>query len=248
MLKSGKTELLGREIPETLHDSLMARLDRLGGAKQVAQIGAVIGREFSYELLHAVHSGPEDELRLALKALTDAELLYFRGLPPEATYTFKHALIQNAAYNALLKVRRRELHWRVANVVTQQFPELAETQPELLAHHYTEAGLSLEAIPQWQRVGERAVERSAHVEAINHLTKGLELLNELPDAPAHAGKELVLQTTLGHALTATKGWADPQVGKAYARSFGTFPAAGRPGLSFPGRSLDRGPFILKCRS
>jgi predicted ATPase len=218
VLESGKTELIGREIPETLHDSLMARLDRLGVAKEVAQVGAVIGREFSYELLHAVHSAPEGELRSALKALTDAELLYVHGISPEATYTFKHALIQDAAYEALLKVRRHELHRHTANVVTQQFPELAEAQPELLAHHYTKAGLSLEAIPQWQRAGLRAMERSAHLEAISHLTKGLELLNSLPDARDRAREELLLQTTLGHALTAIKGWSDPQVGKAYARS------------------------------
>jgi predicted ATPase len=207
-----------REIPSTLHDSLMARLDRLGAAKEVAQVAAVLGRDFSYELLHAVHSAPEDKLLTALKALTDAELLYVRGIPPEATYTFKHALIQDAAYEALLKVRRRELHRHVASVVIRQFPELAEAQPELLAHHYTEAGLSLEAIPQLQRAGQRALERSAHVEAIGHLTKGLELLGELPDADERASDELALQTALGHALTATRGWSDPRAGKAYIRS------------------------------
>jgi predicted ATPase len=217
VLESGNARLPGREIPVTLHDSLMARLDRLGPAKEVAQIGAVIGRAFSYEFLHAVHTAPEDELQAAVKVLTDAELLYVRGIPPEAMYTFKHALIQDAAYEALLKTRRRELHRRVASVLSDQFAEIAEAQPEILAHHYTEAGLGGRAIPYWQTAGQRAVERSAHIEAISHLTRGLELLNTLSDSPERAREELILQTTLSHALTPTRGWADPSVGKTYAR-------------------------------
>src|SRR5271167_855605 len=127
----------------------MARLDRLGPAREVAQLGAVIGHEFSYELLHAIHPAPEDQLQAALKAVIDAELLYVRGIPPEATYRFKHALTQDATYQALLRARRRDLHKHVANVLLQQFPEVAEAQPELLAHHYTEAGLSAQAVPNW---------------------------------------------------------------------------------------------------
>jgi predicted ATPase len=217
VLESGGAQLTGHEIPATLHDSLMARLDRLGPAKEVAQLGAVIGREFSYELLHAMHPAPEDELQTAVKALADVELLYVRGIPPEAMYTFKHALIQDAAYEALLKTRRRELHRRVASVLSKQFPEITEGQPELMAHHYTEAGMTAQAIPCWQKAGQRAVERSAHVEAISHLTKGLELLDTLPDGSERAREELILRTTLAHALTATRGWADPDVGKTYTR-------------------------------
>jgi predicted ATPase len=217
VLDSGDAKLPGREIPATLHDSLMARLDRLGAAKEVAQVGAVIGGEFSYELLLAVYTIPEEDLQRALRSLADAELLYVRGIAPDATYQFKHALIRDAAYEALLKTRRRELHRHVATVLNQRFPELAEAHPELLARHYTEAELSALAIPYWQRAGQQAVARSAHVEAISHLKKGLELLNMLADSPERAQEELLLQTTLAHSLTATKGWADPGVGKTYAR-------------------------------
>ena len=201
------------EIPTTLRDSLMARLDRLGPAREVAQFGAVIGREFSYELLHAIHPAPEDQLQTALKAVTDAELLYVRGIPPEALYWFKHALIQDAAYEALLKTRRRELHRHVANVLSQQFPEIAGAQPELLAHHYTEAGLTAEAVPHWLRAGEIMSQRSAHVEAIRHLTRAQELLATLTDTPERARQELALQMTLGTSLLATRGFGSPKRAK-----------------------------------
>jgi predicted ATPase len=196
----------------------MARLDRLGPAKEVAQIGAVIGREFSYDLLCAIYPAPEDELQEAIKALADAELLYVRGIPPESTYTFKHALIQDAAYEALLKARRRELHQSVARVLSRQFSELTERQPELLAHHYTEAGLNVEAIPCWRRAGQGAVERSAHVEAVSHLTKGLELVNTLPNSHERAREELTLLRILGTSQLATKGWGAPEVEATYTRA------------------------------
>src|SRR5271165_2667294 len=138
VLERGDTKPTAREIPATLHDSLMARLDRLGRAKEVAQIASVIGREFSYELLHVVSPMPEDDLQSALAGLAEAELIYARGIPPEATYTFKHALIQDTAYEALLKSRRRELHRRVAEAMTESFPEMAETQLEVVARHWTD--------------------------------------------------------------------------------------------------------------
>jgi predicted ATPase len=178
----------------------------------------VIGSEFSYGLLHAVHPIADEELQRAIRSAADAELIYVRGIPPDAAYQFKHALIRDAAYEALLRSRRKELHSRIAEVLLRQFPDMVTSAPEILAHHYTEAGLNLEAIPQLQRAGQRALERSAHLEAIGHLTKGLELLRELPDAHERASDELALQTALGHALTATKGWADRQVGKVNARS------------------------------
>ena len=206
-----------REIPATLHDSLMARLDRLGAAKEVAQIAAVIGREFSYELLHAVHQAAEMDLQSALAKLAEAELVYTRGMPPEATYTFKHALIQDAAYEALLRARRKDLHRIVARTIAEQFPVINETHPEVLARHWTEAGETEHAIRAWQKAAERATARSAYAEAISQATQGLELLNTLPVTSDRARKELIFQTTLAHALTATGGWADPGAGKAFAQ-------------------------------
>jgi predicted ATPase len=146
----------------------------------------------------------------------DVELLYQRGLLPQARYIFKHALIQDAAYQSLLKSKRRQLHQRVAQVLEERFPETKETQPEVLAHHYTEAGLVGQALPYWQQAAQTAVQRSAHVEAIRHLTKVLELLPTLPDTPPRLEQELALQMALGAPLLATKGYAAPEVERAYA--------------------------------
>ncbi len=205
-------------IPATLQDSLMARLDRLATVKEVAQLGATLGREFSFELLRAVSSLEEAKLQAGLAQLVEAELLYQRGFPPQSTYVFKHALVQEAAYQSLLKRKRQQYHQQIAAAIEARFPETRETQPELLAHHYTEADLKEQAIVFWQRAGLRTVQHSANVEAINHLTKGLELLRTLPDTPERAQQELLLQTTLGPALMATKGYAAPEVEKAYARA------------------------------
>jgi predicted ATPase len=205
-------------IPATLHDSLMARLDRLAPVKAVAQLGAVLGRTFSYEVLQAVTPLDEAPLQQALARLVDAELLYQRGVLPQATYTFKHALIQDTAYQSLLRSTRQQYHQRIAQVLTERFPELAETQPELLAQHYTEAGLSAQAVSYWPRAGQRASERSAYLEAIAHLMKGLEVLSTLPDTPERPQQELDLQMTLGPALMALKGWSAPEVEHAYARA------------------------------
>ena len=205
-------------IPATLHDSLMARLDRLAAVKGLAQLGATLGREFSYELLQAVAPWDEGTLQRGLQQLVAAEFLYQQGLPPQATYLFKHALIQEAAYQSLLKSTRQRHHQRIAQVVEVRFPELCDTQPELLAHHYTEAGVMAQAIPYWQRAGQRAVERSANLEAIEHLTRGLDVLKTLPDTPERAQQELDLQTTLGPALMVTKGMGAPEVLQAYARA------------------------------
>ena len=205
-------------IPTTLHDSLMARLDRLSTVKEVAQLGATLGREFTYELLQAVSPLKETELQRDLARLVEAELLYQRGFPPQARYIFKHALIQEAAYQSLLKSTRQYYHRQIAQILAERFGETAETQPELLAHHYTEAGLFAQALPYWQQAGQKAIERSAHVEAISHLTKGLELLKTLPHTSEHSQQELALQITLGVPLTATKGYAAAEVGKAYTRA------------------------------
>jgi class 3 adenylate cyclase/predicted ATPase len=205
-------------IPATLQDSLMARLDRLATVKEVAQLGATLGREFTYELLRAVSPLDETALQRELCKLVEAELLYQRGLPPRARYFFKHAMIQEAAYESLLKRTRQKYHSKIAEVLENQFPEIPETQPELLAHHYTEGGLIVKAIPLWQKAGQRAIERSANVEAISHLTKGLELLKTSPDTPERALQELTLQITLSVPLTVTKGYAAPEVGRLYTRA------------------------------
>jgi predicted ATPase len=163
-------------IPATLQDSLMARLDRLVTAKAVAQYAAVIGRQFSYELLQVVSQVDKAMLQHELRRLVEAEIVYQRGVPPQATYTFKHALIQDAAYESLLKTTRQQYHQRIAQVLEEQFTETAAAQPELLAHHYTEAGLTEKAVHYWYRAGQKAIERSAYVEAIAHLRQGLALL------------------------------------------------------------------------
>jgi predicted ATPase len=205
-------------IPTTLHDSLMARLDRLAAVKGLAQLWATLGREFAYDLLQAVSPWNEGMLHQGLYQLVAAEFLYQQGLPPQATYRFKHALIQDAAYQSLLKSTRQQHHQRIAQVLESRFPETVETQPELLAHHYTEAGLMAQAIPYWQRAGQCAVERSAHMEAVSRLTKGLALLAPLPDTPARARQELDLQLALGPAFSVTKGLAASEVDRTYARA------------------------------
>jgi predicted ATPase len=215
---TGQLPLPSLTIPTTLHDALRARLDRLPTAKEIAQVGATLGREFSYALLHAVSPLDEATLQKGLTQLVAAELLYQRGLPPQARYVFKHALIQDAAYQSLLKSKRQQYHKQIAQVLEERFPETRETQPELLAHHYTEAGLTERAISHWQKAGQRAIERSANIEAVSHLTKGLELLKALPDTPERVRQELTLQIALGVPLMATKGLAAPDVGAVYTRA------------------------------
>jgi tetratricopeptide (TPR) repeat protein len=216
VLESVNAKLTGREIPVTLHDSLMARLDRLGGAKEVAQVAAVIGREFSYELLHAVHPLAEEDLQSALAKLAEAELVYARGIAPDATYTFKHALIQDAAYEALLKTRRRELHRTVAQTLTEKFAELAEAQPEVLARHWTEAGEIELAIAEWSRAGERAANRHAYREAEQNYRAALAALNMLAESSDRDTRELTLQIALGGLMGATQGWSAADTAEVYA--------------------------------
>src|SRR5262249_44317862 len=154
---------------------------RLMTGKVIAQLGAAIGRQFAYDLLHTVSQLDEATLQRELRRLVDAELVYQRGVPPQSTYVFKHALIQDAAYESLLKSTRQQYHQRIAQVLEEQFPETTQTQPELLAHHFTEAGLTEQAVHYWHQAAQRAVERSAHVEALAHLRQGLELLQTLPE-------------------------------------------------------------------
>lgn len=206
-------------IPTTLHASLLARLDRLGTAKGMAQWGATLGRQFSYALLQASSQRAEEALQRDLKSLVDAELLYQRGVPPHATYQFKHALIQEAAYASLLRSTRRYYHQRIAQVLTAQFPDTVETQPELVAYHYTEAGLHEQALAYWQQAGQAAQERSAHAEAIAHFNKGLEALMALPESRERDQQELALCIDLGKSLTTTKGWAGPEAEAVYVRAW-----------------------------
>src|SRR5262249_47637631 len=177
-------------IPATLQDSLMARLDRLAPVKEIAQIGAAIGRDFSYSLLRALVGRDETALKNALAQLEDAELVFRRGDPPEAIYSFKHALVQEVAYENLLKSRRQVLHQRIAQALEKEFPETAKTEPELLALHYAGAGLADPAISYWQTAAERALQRSANVEAANHFRQALALTRSLAPSPERVRKEL----------------------------------------------------------
>jgi class 3 adenylate cyclase/predicted ATPase len=205
-------------IPDTLQDALMARLDQLQTAKEVAQLGAVLGREFAHELLQAIAPQDENTLQAGLAQLVGAELLYQRGRPPRARYRFKHALIRDAAYASLLKSTRQQVHQQIAQVLEAQFPALVETQPELVAQHYTAAGCSEPAVVYWQRAGQQANERSANVEAISHCTTGIELLTTLPETPERTQQALTLYTALGAALVMAKGQGAPEVEQAYTQA------------------------------
>jgi predicted ATPase len=184
----------------------------------VAQYAAVIGRQFAYDLLSMVSQLDAATLQRELRRLVEAEIVYHRGVPPQAYYFFKHVLIRDAAYESLLKSTRQQYHQRIAQVLESQFPETVEAQPELLAHHYTEAGLVAHAMPYWQRAGQRAIDRSAYAEALGHLSKGLEVLGALPETRERAQYELPLQTALGLVFTATKGHSAPEVGRTYTRA------------------------------
>jgi class 3 adenylate cyclase/tetratricopeptide (TPR) repeat protein len=198
-------------IPATLRDSLMARLDRFMPVKEIAQIGAAIGREFSYELIAAVAPMPQTKLDDALARLTESGLALRRGTPPDAIYTFKHALVQDAAYDSLLKSRRQELHAKIARVIEARFPNIKTTEPEVLAHHVTAAGLTEVAIPLWQKAGELGLKRMTLAEAIAHLNQGLELVATLPWSSQRDDNELGLRTRLGTAWRALKGWGATEV-------------------------------------
>ena len=220
-------------VPESLQASLTARLDRLGDAKEIAQIGAVIGREFPHDLLSALVDRPEAEFNATVDRLVQSELVFRGGTTEAAVYTFKHALVQDVAYESLLRSKRRELHLRIAQALTERFGELAETQPELLAFHFTEGGELEQAVEYWIRAGRYASEHSAHHEAAAHLTKGLELLTSLPSTPDLLQQELALQTTLGLVLMAIKGYASKEAETAYLRAHQLSHQVDDKGLLFP---------------
>jgi len=198
-------------IPETLRDSLTARLDRVPAVREIAQVSAAMGREFRYELIAALNLMPEPELRRKLAQLTESGLAFQRGAIPGAVYTFKHALVQDVAYDSMLRSQRQPLHARIARVLEERWPETRETEPELLAHHYTAAGMADAAVPFWQRAGEVSMRRFALPEAMSHLRRGLALLEAIPPTPARDLMELGLRTVLAPAVVAQRGWAHSEV-------------------------------------
>ena len=219
-------------VPSTLQDSLVARLDRLAEVKNVAQVAAAIGREFSYELLAELSPLDDSLLQDALWQLEHAELIYRRGTPPDATYSFKHALVRDAAYDSLLKRHREELHAELAAALEGRFPETASQEPELLAHHYTAAGRAAEAVDYLQRATQRALERSAYPEALAHLDSALGLLKAYPDVERRVQSELEVQVARGGALMATQGYLAVETGQAFARARVLSREVGDPRQSF----------------
>ena len=205
-------------IPATLQASLLARLDRLAPVREVAQIGAALGRQFSHELIGAVAPMPAGQLADALVQLVGAELIYCRGTPPDAEYTFKHALVQDAAYSTLLRSRRQQLHARIAATLEERFPDIVAAQPALLAHHFDAASLTDPAIDYYRRAANRAMAASANLEAIIHLKRGLELIASLPPSAERSSRELDFRLALGPAIFATQGWGSVEAEANYARA------------------------------
>jgi predicted ATPase len=209
---------LRRQIPATLQDLVMARLDRMEGEREIAQLAATLGRDFSYELLSAVADLDEPTLQRDLEELVRAEILYAKGRPPHSSYTFKHALLEDALYNALVKEKRQQFHRRIGEVLKTQFPQTADTRPELLAHHFTEAGLIAEGVEYWLKAGIRSGERSAHHEAIGHLTTAARLLETLEDTTTRDEMELRVLGALAPDYIAVRGYAAPEAGPILNRA------------------------------
>lgn len=205
-------------IPATLHASLLARLDRLAAVKDVAQTAAAIGREFSHHLIAAVAGLPEHDLRSALTQLVNAELIFQRGLPPDAKYLFKHALVQDAAYASLVRTRRQQIHAQIASALEECFPDVVTSEPEILAHHFTAAGLTERAVFYWERAGQQANDRSTYLEATRHYNAAIELIRTLPDTPSRTQQELHLHIALGAALIVIKGHASTEVENTYLKA------------------------------
>jgi class 3 adenylate cyclase/predicted ATPase len=205
-------------IPTSLHASLLARLDRLAATREVVQIGAALGRQFSHELISAVADMPQQQLDDALAQLLSAELIFRRGMPPNAEYTFKHALVQDTAYGTLLRSRRQQLHARIASILENQFPEIVETHPELLGQHFGEGGFEEKAIAYFTAAGERAVKRGANAEVVRHFRRALELLQGQPETAERNKAELKVLEKLGPALQAAHGFGAPEVERTYLRA------------------------------
>jgi predicted ATPase len=235
---SGKSyELTGPlsslSIPDTLQESLMARLDRLPQVRELAQLGSVLGREFAYEMISGLSTIGDTVLQEGLRQLVDAELLYQRGRPPRAKYIFKHALVKDAAYGSLLRRPRQQYHRQVAELLEKSFPETVEANPDLLAHHYSEAGVVDRAVDYWQLAGQRAIERSANTEAIAHLKFGVSMIRAVPASDALALRELKLQTMLAGPLIATEGYSAPETVAVFERAHELSNQVNDPTLMFP---------------
>src|SRR5262249_24815974 len=215
-------------IPETLQDSLIARLDHLAAEKEIGQIGAAIGREFSYSLVRALVGRDEAALQHALAQLEQAQLVFRRGEPPEAVYSFKHALVRDAAYETLLKSRRHRLHSQIARVLEESFSDIVASQPEMVAHHFTEAGLADPAIDYWLKAGHLALSRSANAEAVKHLRRGIELTQSQPASAKRARQELDFYLALGPAMAATEGYAAPETLRVFSHAHDLLGDGGTP--------------------
>jgi class 3 adenylate cyclase/tetratricopeptide (TPR) repeat protein/ABC-type transport system involved in cytochrome c biogenesis ATPase subunit len=215
-------------IPETLQNSLMARLDRLAPVREIAQIGAAIGREFSYPLVRVLVGRGETGLKQALAQLEQAELVFRRGEPPEAVYSFKHALVRDAAYESLLKSRRHQLHGQIAHALEERFPAVVASEPEIVARHFTEAGLVVPAIDYWLKAGNVALSRSANAEAVKHLRQGIKLTQSLAPSPERVRKELDFYLALGPAMAATEGYATPKTLQVFSHARGLLGEGGTP--------------------
>jgi len=213
------TPILPAKVPETLQDALMERLDRVAHGRKLAQIAAVIGREFSYDLLTAASRSDETDLRSTLSQLEEAEVIYRTGISPSVRFAFKHVLLRDAVYNSLLRGRRQEIHADIAAVLENHFPEIAENRPEILAYHYGEAGNKQRAIRCWCDAGRRALANSANLEAISHFRNALQLLSELPDTAQRTREEVEIQLALGIPLIAVEGYAAAQSREAFARAY-----------------------------
>ena len=220
-------------IPSTLQDSLMARLDRLGPGKELAQLSATLGREFSYNILDAVTSNNYENLAIKLSQLVSKELLYQRGLPPSASYTFRHALVHEVAYESLLKKTRQKYHRRIAEILATQFPDRIQENPEIMAHHCHEAGDFESATQYWSRAGRMAIQRSANSDATVHLTQAILALDNLPEGPKKAEAELQIQAALGLAYMLLKGYAAEEVQSAYGRAYDLCRYIGKSTSTFP---------------
>ncbi len=205
-------------IPATLHDLLLSRLDWMPGVKDIAQLGASIGREFSQELIKAVAGLDEPSLRRELRRLVEAEIFFEKGRPPRTSYLFKHVLIQGAAYQSMIKSKRQHVHERIARVLESRFAETARSQPELLAHHYSSAGRAGEAVAYWREAGRRSQASSSHAEAVGHFTRGLEQVLSLPESPARDAAELELHANLSVSLVASRGYAAIELEAVHARA------------------------------
>jgi class 3 adenylate cyclase/predicted ATPase len=220
-------------VPSTLRDSLMARLDRLAPVKEVAQIGAAIGRSFSYELLAAVSGLPEEELADALRQLVAAGLIFAQGSPPRSDYSFKHALVQDTAYDSLLRTRRRVLHAQIAAALIEHFPQIAAAQPELLAHHYTTAGDADRAVQHWLKAGQRAAERGGPRESVGHFERALDVLTALPPGPERDRREFALRLALVTPTMALSGYGSDATERTILRARALAEKIGETARIFP---------------